>query len=150
MYLALDRTHVYWTNNANDTGSVARRAKASGDVEVLVAGQANPGFLAVDETTVYFTTFGDGAVKRVPKSGGDEDVVATGQPGASGIAVDADSIYWCNFGDGAVRRADKLTGTSTELAVVEGGPVTLAVDDERVYVVTNALYTGQVLAIPKG
>lgn len=79
----------------------------------LASGQACPWGMAVDSTSVYWTTCGDptgGFVLKVPKVGGTVTTLASGDR-LSGIAVEADSVYWIagsadasNPGSGAVMR----------------------------------------------
>jgi hypothetical protein len=70
LYLAVDATHVYWTNYQG--GTVARVPVAGGQVEELVQGENEPWGLADDATAIYWTEHfgpdtGAGKVKRLAK-----------------------------------------------------------------------------------
>jgi hypothetical protein len=51
--IALDETHVYWTDFVADT--VMRRAKSGGAVETLATSQDGAVSIALDDTHVYWT-----------------------------------------------------------------------------------------------
>ena len=63
--LAIDDTHVYWSNT--DGTSVVKAPLAGGASTVLATGLSSPAVLAVDERYVYFTSTQDGTVHRVPR-----------------------------------------------------------------------------------
>jgi hypothetical protein len=62
--VAVDGTHVYWTNQGN--GLIRRVAKAGGTAETLASGQAAPFAIAVNSRAVYWLTT-DGSVMTVRK-----------------------------------------------------------------------------------
>jgi hypothetical protein len=63
--VALDATHVYWTNNV--THSVSRVPIAGGCKELLVTDQVGAHGIAVDATHVYWTNWTGGTVSRAAK-----------------------------------------------------------------------------------
>jgi hypothetical protein len=79
-------------------------ASAGGTPTTLAADQVYPQGIAVDGTSVYWTTYGDGTVVKLPASGGTPFTVASGQNGPNSIAVSATSVYWTNYDDGTVAR----------------------------------------------
>jgi hypothetical protein len=70
LFLAVDATHVYFTNQGHGaaSGQLARVAKGGGAVEVLVDGLARPHGIGIGGSYVYFTTRGDGRVWRWHKN----------------------------------------------------------------------------------
>lgn len=67
---------------------------ASTSTVTLASGQGEPNGIAVDATTVYWTSTVDGTVMKIPKSGGTPMMVALGQISPIAIAVDATNVYW--------------------------------------------------------
>jgi hypothetical protein len=106
--LAVDATDLYWTN-ARGAGAVLKMPKAGGTPTTLVAG-SGMARLAVDATSVYFTTPGAsanaGAIVSVPIAGGATTTLATGQSTPEGIVVDAKSLFWVDTYLGAVMKLD--------------------------------------------
>ena len=69
---------------------------AGGALTTLASGQRRPTAVAVDNTSVYWTTYdeGGGSVMKVPLVGGAITTLASGQTGVGAIAVDATNEYW--------------------------------------------------------
>ena len=66
-------------------------------LQTLASGQSSPYSIAIDSTSVYWSTCGsenlaDGTVMKVPLDGGALVTLATGQGEPVGIAVDATSV----------------------------------------------------------
>ncbi len=129
--LALDATHVYWTNFDGD--QVMRQAKAGGEVETIASGQDGAHGIAVDATHVYWTNVVGDQVMRRAVAGGEVETIASGQDGAHGIALDATHVYWTNReADTVARRA--LSGGSVEImASGQSRPQGMAVDGTHIY-----------------
>ena len=107
--VVVDAANVYWTNSFTGK-SVAKVPVAGGAVTVLAAGQANPGGLAVDDTSVYWVNRDDGTVMKVPIAGGAPTALASGQDDPQSIVVDTTSVYWTNpYGDAGAGAVMKLT-----------------------------------------
>ena len=105
----------------------------------LAAGQTCPWGMAIDATSVYWTTCGDptgGNVLKVPKAGGNVVTLAAGDR-LSGIAVDGTSVYWVagtsDASSGAIMKVPVGGGTPTTLASRPGPPAHLAADASYVY-----------------
>ncbi|HEX8789452.1 MAG TPA: protease pro-enzyme activation domain-containing protein [Polyangiaceae bacterium] len=90
--MAIDSTNVYWTNTA--TFGVMKVPKAGGSPVVLATTSGfNPIRIAVDGTTVYFTTDG-GPLMSVPIAGGSATTLTSQGVKAEGLAVDSTGVYW--------------------------------------------------------
>jgi hypothetical protein len=109
--IALTGTDVYWTNR----GSVMSVPKAGGPIVTFAADQDEPGQLALDTTSVYWTDSAEscqgptscpGPVVRAPLGGGTPDTIAESSGGGSLIAVDDTSLYFSGV-DGIVRLTPK-------------------------------------------
>lgn len=95
--LAVDGTHVYWTDGTGDFAVVAA-AIHGGAVTTLVSRATDPGSsIAVGGANVYWANL-DGSLMRVPSSGGNVTTLATANspegPGNTSVALDATSVYW--------------------------------------------------------
>jgi len=106
---------------------------------MLASGLTCPWGMAIDATSVYWTTCGDptgGYVLKVPKAGGEVVTLASGDR-LSGIAVDATSVYWVagtsDASSGAIMKVTVGGGTPKTLATRPGPPAHLALDDSYVY-----------------
>lgn len=131
--LAVDGTHVYWTEPS--TGSVGRAPKMGGPAEIVAAGEAKPFGLALDADAVYWTTITGNAIRRRAKVGGSPKTLTDLASNCTDLALDADAAYWSNaIGGGGMGRIPKAGGAAATLFPVEGIPGSLAVDGASVYV----------------
>jgi hypothetical protein len=114
--IAVDATHVYWANPAQDT--IGRAELDCGDPEILIEDARSPQYLAVGDGYVYWTnaenaageegegksfaTEGFGSIGRAKlKPDGVEEVdqeFITGAVRPRGITVDGEYVYWANAG----------------------------------------------------
>jgi hypothetical protein len=133
--IALDATHLYWSEN-NADGRVMRKgleAAVGEPGEVLADVQNLPAALALDATHVYWYEVGAGTVSRVPKAGGTVEVLATGQDMPNGIAVAGGDVFWTTSSGGTVMRVSKAGGTPMQLATGQDGASTIVAGADRVY-----------------
>lgn len=126
----------------------------------VTATYAHPIHLAIDGTTIYWTSNTTGDILSVPKNNAGSvapSVLATGQNYPLAIAVDATNIYWTNQGtalnppyDGSVMQQVK-DGSSAPITLAsgEGNPFSIATDGTNVYWVDNT-NPGLVKQIPVG
>jgi hypothetical protein len=123
-----------------------RCAASSCQPVVLATGQNSPEGLAVDDTSVYWTT-SDGNVMKVSIDGGSPTTLASGQRAPSGIAIDANNVYWVNsISLGQVMAVPIVGGTPRVLAEHQGRPRKLAVDGGQLYWTNSG--TGAVMTLP--
>jgi hypothetical protein len=76
-------------------GSVARVLKSGGGIPVtLVGGVSQPNSIAVDDTSIYWSNYGDDTVMRALKVGGPTAVLGTGQPVVGNVRVLGGYVLW--------------------------------------------------------
>ncbi|HMR06176.1 MAG TPA: hypothetical protein PKA88_10365, partial [Polyangiaceae bacterium] len=137
--IALDATHVYWTNLgrvgsggalAVASGSVNRKKKTGGAPSVLADSQQTSADITVDGQHVYWLA--SGIVRRVAKTGGVvADLAASGIDSRESLRLVGDHLVYSHRGrvrampePSAVLRVPKSGGNSELLlgAVPPGGP----------------------------
>lgn len=140
--IAVDGTHVYWTETA--AGNVKRVPMAGGAVETLVTGATNPTSITISGGRVYFAEYGswnagaglrnaDGTVKSLaispatmsPVTSASITPIASGLNGPSSLVVIGSRVVWAevaNFvgGAGAVKSA-AADGSSAQVTTLSGG-----------------------------
>jgi hypothetical protein len=92
--LALDGPRVFWACQDGTVRSVAKAGGASTTLFARATTAGNIGGLAIDASSVYFTSATDGTVNRVPKSGGATVVLAAGEPVPDFLTVDESFVYY--------------------------------------------------------
>ncbi len=72
-----------------------------------LASSPAPFAIAVDATSVYWTTYLGGTVMKVSLDGGTTTLLASGQNSPQDIAVDATSVYWTTHGGTVMKLTPK-------------------------------------------
>ncbi|HTR54658.1 MAG TPA: hypothetical protein VMJ10_28395 [Kofleriaceae bacterium] len=138
--------NVYWADGNFPAGSVDRVA-ASGGASVQIAATDEPIGIAVDDTNIYWSTFGSsanpvGTIVKQPIAGGAPVVLASNLATVGPIAIDDSSVYWSDlFGavssvpiaGGAVRTLVPAQFTLPPATILDGSPVGIALADGRLY-----------------
>ncbi len=137
---------IFWIDTANSTLSTT--PVTGGAVVTLVAGLAEPGGLATNSTTAFWTesgaysgcckVMGEGTVRNIPLTGGVASTVATGLDNPVALAVDATSVVWSEqwriakapTGGGSI--ATQVSGISSDMARI-------AIAQSEVYILDGDL-----------
>jgi hypothetical protein len=152
--MALDETHLYWSDFDLAGSRVVKVPIHGGEPAVLYSMQATAQFvdLAVGPSGVYWNgAYGEGSnengfadikLLRIPLSGG-EPVTLAEEAGIDRLALNSTHLYWTiGFADGsegAVRRLALDSGIVTTVASGELGVSELAVDDADVCWLDNRI-----------
>jgi hypothetical protein len=111
--LAADATAVYWTDVDPEAGVgrvMKQNAPFSGTPIVLDTLTMRPTFLALDDTSVYYSAGAPGEagiIAKVSKAGGLRRTLAVEQQFPVTPTVDGTHVYWSTLLDGEVKRVPK-------------------------------------------
>ncbi len=144
--VALDDAYVYVSQYLE----IARAPKQGGALATVTTGTNGSATLAVDATSVFWSSWlsgSDGRVSRAPKDGGAATTLAEGQSVPANLAIDDANVYWTNLEGGSVMKAPKAGGPATTVADGWSLPEGVAVDADSVYWV--ALGDGAIVRAPK-
>src|SRR5215467_10703431 len=138
--VAVDATHIYWTNILNtstDAGTIGRaNLDGTGVNQNFITGGNTVFGLALDGAHIYWANEGTQTIGRANLDGtgvNQNFVAATGGfPGA--VAVDSGHVYYINLSSSAVGRAS-IDGSGVEPRFVDAGefPLGVAVDSGHLY-----------------
>jgi sugar lactone lactonase YvrE len=157
-HLAIDAGNVYIVDKKK--GWIAKAPITGGDAAPLAADQKGVGDLAVDATSVYWTTSdgkGGGAIHKVAVDGKGKPSVLATVPGSDyggpiGIEVDDKFVYWLvSTEQGSVQRTSKAGGMVTTLATGQRTPYGLALTPDAMVWTDygSAILSGAVMMLPK-
>lgn len=149
--VAVDGTHVYWTDEAPMDGVGRANLDGSGVDQQFITGASFPCGIAVDSGHIYWANqgpMGTGTtIGRANLDGSNVDQsFISGANDPCGIAVDGSHVYWANLGGGSIGRAN-VNGTGVDQNFIpSGSPCGLAVDSGHIYWSTQGQSTPRSLA----
>ena len=125
--LAVDRTHVYWSEKFTGGGGVIRRVeKSSGSVQVLASGSGigNPSSIVVDSENIFWVE-SSGRLRKKRKDGSapSQDLYALSNPAVQGfgdLALTDTHVFWTETTgasptSGRIRYVSKNGGPAIDL-----------------------------------
>ena len=91
--IAVDATHVFWTNN---NGELRKITKTGSGLQTVVSGATATEFMVVDATHVFWIAEGaPPPLWKVAKDGtGQQQLVASVGYWTAGLALDASNVFW--------------------------------------------------------
>jgi sugar lactone lactonase YvrE len=145
-HLAVDDTHVYWSNSA--AGTINRIPKGGGAVEILASGQGTPTSLAIDAARMYWVNSLGGQIMRAEKDGMGRQQLAGGQGNPADITLTDDTVYWAATDDNEIRSVDKDGGAVTAAISAEVGVADITVNAGFLY--WSNYISGDIQRVPVG
>jgi hypothetical protein len=135
-FIASTGTQIFGTrqpvSDASVIGEIVAFSISNGTQSTIGSYNGSPGYLAVDDTYVFWSDTSSGAIMKVSQLGGTPEMVAP-SPYPQGIALDADYVYWTDSSQAAILRVLKSGGNGEPLASSQDTPVQIAVDGNFVY-----------------
>lgn len=131
--VAVNSTHVYWTNK--ETGYIGRATLAGGTVEESwLHVEGTPNGLALDTEHIYWTDTTAGHVGRATLAGGSiEKSWITGANDPYAVAVNSEHVYWTNLHGDSIGRATLAGGSVNQNFITGISPHGIALDSEHLY-----------------
>jgi len=132
--LAADADGLYWTQFGPDA---IRAIQLSGGDAETIASATSPGWIAVDESALYWAGWNTQGLTKVDKNKGNLKPLATGR--VMRVAVDATYVYWTASDGpeptdtGSVFRANKDGSGAVPLVSGVPAPNGIATDGAHVY-----------------
>jgi len=108
-------------------------ADAAGGPVTIASSVPTPRGIAVDDTSVYWTSEGDSTVSKAPLAGGPSTILAMNQDEPVAIAVNATTVYWVDGHGQSLHSVPKGGGVDTTLSSAEAYCPDVALDSASVY-----------------
>jgi len=147
VFVAVDSTHVYWSNFV---GEVKKVSLAGGAVTLLYDGDLWVDSIALDSTYIYWNDSSAGILMKVPKAGGTALEVASGYAQFEGpVVLDTTHVYWIQ---NITSDSDKLLkapldgGAPTVVSEVTDSINGFAIDASHAYLLLR--YSGTIVKVP--
>jgi hypothetical protein len=140
--LASTGSLIYWANSNPVGSSVASIVSSitppfSPSPYTNASGfMGNPGPIAVDSTSVYFTDINGGStyiMKAPAQTSGSAVTLSPGTTEMFGCATDSSFVYFTNYGGGTIQKVSVNGGTPTTIATGQNLPFWIAVDGTNAY-----------------
>jgi hypothetical protein len=129
LFLAVNATNLYWTT---DPGGVVTMPIAGGVPETLASWPGPLEGIAIDATTIYFSTYVNDTIMTLPIGGGTPSTFATGLSHPLGVAVDATDLFAVDY-DGIILQIPLAGGPWTMIPEPVGGATGVAVSSTTLY-----------------
>ena len=133
--VAVDSTHVYWTNGQYIGRARHDGSEANGSL-INLGSSAYAVGLDVDDTHIYLSRWDNGWLQRANKDGTGITTVRTGLPANSihDVSVNATHLYWSDYTNSGIGRM-KLDGTGYEAPIITGQPnlTSVSVEGDQLY-----------------
>jgi hypothetical protein len=133
--IAVDATNLYFADKGANTVWQVNKATLA-KVQLGGSNEGAPGPLAVDDTTVYWSSGMGGAIRAAPIGGGAPARVLYSASFPGGIAVDANYVYWSDNGTNRLLRAPKNADAGAPVPLIpdgQAGSSRLRLDSHRLY-----------------
>jgi len=130
LFLAVNATDLYWTT---DPGAVVTMPIAGGTPRILVSSSWSLEGIAIDSTTIYYSTYGGGSIMTLPLGGGVPSTFASGLERPIGVAVDALNLYYADFESGFIFEIPITGGSATPIVPEDTGTAGVAVRSNTLY-----------------
>ena len=129
---AVDREHVYWTNQLASTIGRAN-LDGSGATQSFITTSGAPQGIDVDDRYVYWSNNTSIGRANLDGTGIDNSFVA-GLSSVTSVAVDGGHIYWTSPGAGVIGRANlDGTGVNKTFLASPSAPRGVVVDDRHIF-----------------
>jgi hypothetical protein len=136
--LAIDATHVYWTEDCVMFGSPRIRRWSTSGAQTVLSGDEVPQSFAADATHLYWTQWSPSGLRvlRVKKSCSwfcSAETVATAGGYAGAVTVDAGHVYFTADPDNTIYSVAKTGGTPDPIAASSNNVTSLQVVGDALY-----------------
>jgi hypothetical protein len=149
--ILIDGPYLFAASNGTP-GDLIKVELTGASPATLAMNQESPHALAIDDTSIYWTTqglgSGMGTVLKMPKNGGVLSALATGQDEPHGLAVDASGVYWTTSYVNGTIMALPHAGGPPRIIASGATPWGLALDAGAIYWVDAGDGTVMKLAKP--